>query len=264
MILNVIIQCIIIVIVYFSFIYLLSRIDGRVDIVDTSFGIGFIVISIYFLIYNMLLNPGLPRKIIVTILVLIWGLRLSFHIYIRNKNKPSDRRYQEIISKWSSYIEIKKYIFLFLSQGIAVLLILSSVIFINIESITSLGIFDFIGIFIWILGFLFESISDSQLRKFISNSDNNGKIMTSGLWKYTRHPNYFGEITQWVGIFVIALSVKYGYIFVISPIVIYILLNYISGIPLIEKNYASKIGWEDYKRKTSRLLPLPQRNINKD
>lgn len=260
MILAILIQSIILAVIYFSFIYLLSRIDGRVDIVDVSFGIGFIVLSIYFLVYNMLLNPGLTRKIIVTILVIIWGLRLSYHIYKRRENHPDDRRYQDIIAKWSNrnHIELRKYFFIFLSQGLVVLLIFSSVILIDYKSTSSLGIFDFIGIFIWICGFLIESIADSQLRKFISNNDNKGKIMNEGLWRYTRHPNYFGEITQWFGIFIIALSVHYGYIFIISPITIYLLLVYVSGIPLVEKNYGSKIGWEDYKKKTHKLFPLPQ------
>ena len=262
MILNILVQSIILVILYFSFIYILSRLETRVDIVDTSFGIGFIVLSIYFFVHNILLNPGLMRKIIVTTLVIIWGMRLSYHVYGRSKDSPDNSRYQNIILKWSNHIELKKYFYIFLPQGLIILFILSSVIFIDYKSTTSLGILDLVGILIWIFGFLFESISDSQLTKFISYNDNKDKIMSEGLWQYTRHPNYFGEIVQWFGIFIIALSIRYGYIFMISPIAIYILLVYISGIPIIEKNYEDRLGWEDYKKKTSKLFPLPSKKSN--
>jgi steroid 5-alpha reductase family enzyme len=122
-----------------------------------------------------------------------------------------------------------------------------------------LNVLDLLGIIIWIVGFYFESTGDAQLKKFIADPANKGKLMDKGLWHYSRHPNYFGEVTMWWGIFVIALSVPYGIVSIIGPIVITILITKISGIPLVEKSFAGKPGFDEYKRTTSIFFPLPSK-----
>jgi steroid 5-alpha reductase family enzyme len=108
-----------------------------------------------------------------------------------------------------------------------------------------------------VVGFLFESIGDKQLSQFIKKPENKGRLMTEGLWKYSRHPNYFGEITQWWGIWIIILSASNGLLGVIGPITISFLILFVSGIPLLEKKYKGREDFEEYKKKTSILLPLP-------
>ena len=108
-----------------------------------------------------------------------------------------------------------------------------------------------LGLLIWLVGFGFESIGDAELKQFIANPTNKGKLMTGGLWKYSRHPNYFGEVMQWWGIFVMALSVTNEWVLIVSPLTITILIVFVSGIPMTEKRYAGRPDWEEYKRQIS-------------
>jgi len=129
------------------------------------------------------------------------------------------------------------------------------VIIINRSFEIGLTPFDYIGIVIWLIGFIFETIGDAQLRNFITSPKNKGKIMDKGLWQYTRHPNYFGESLMWWGIFFLSLSVKNGLYCIVSPIVITFLLTKISGIPLLEKKYEGNPDFEAYKKRTSAFIP---------
>lgn len=238
-----------ILIIYVVFWYILSLIKKRNDIADIAWGLGFILIawsSFYFGQRNLI-------SLIVNLLVSIWGLRLAIHIYLRNKNKQEDYRYKKWREEWR-FFYLRSFLQVFLLQGILMFIISSSVIFINLYSIDFKNIYLF-GILIWIFGFIFEAISDWQLKKFITKKENQGKIMQSGLWKYSRHPNYFGEITMWWGIFLIALSLPSGIYFIISPLLITYLIVYVSGIPMLEKRYENNVEYENYKKITSKLIP---------
>ena len=112
-----------------------------------------------------------------------------------------------------------------------------------------------LGILVWLIGFLFESVGDSQLNKFIKDPANNGKIMTTGLWKYSRHPNYFGEVTQWWGIWLIAISSTYNWVSLLGPLTITLLILKVSGIPLLEKKMSEQKDFLEYSRKTSIFIP---------
>ena len=126
----------------------------------------------------------------------------------------------------------------------------------------SLGILEIIGLAIWIVGFIFESFGDKQLKDFISDKKNKGLIMKEGLWKYTRHPNYFGEATMWWGIFIISFSSKSGIIGIISPMIITLMLLFVSGVPMLEKHYKDNKEFQEYAKVTSKFLPwLPKKKI---
>ena len=133
------------------------------------------------------------------------------------------------------------------------------ILIINKSVDAGVNLLDFIGVLVWIFGFFFESVGDAQLAKFIKDPVNKGKLMQQGLWRYTRHPNYFGEVTQWWGIWLIALSVSHGLLGIIGPITITILILFVSGIPLLEKKYTSRADFEEYKQTTSIFIPLPPR-----
>jgi steroid 5-alpha reductase family enzyme len=134
------------------------------------------------------------------------------------------------------------------------ILVSSPIIFIN--TFPSKFVFlDLLGILIWTFGFFFESVGDFQLSRFIKSKK--GGIMKSGLWKYTRHPNYFGEVIQWWGIWLIALSVSYGWVSVIGPLLITFLILKVSGIPLLEKKMEENDEFREYKKNTSMFFPLP-------
>jgi steroid 5-alpha reductase family enzyme len=118
-----------------------------------------------------------------------------------------------------------------------------------------------IGLGIWILGFIFESVGDKQLKNFIGDPSNRGKIMDRGLWKYTRHPNYFGEATMWWGIFLIGMSAGISILSIISPLTITTLLLFVSGVPMLEKSMKDKPGYQEYAERTSIFIPLPPKRV---
>ena len=140
-------------------------------------------------------------------------------------------------------------------QGLFLLIISSPVILINHSQQQGLQLLDYLGTIIWITGFLFESVGDYQLAQFIKKQKNKGNIMKYGLWKYTRHPNYFGEATMWWGIYIIALSLPRGFWLVISPLTITLLLLFVSGFPMLEKKFADNPNFRNMPGKTSKFFP---------
>ncbi len=117
------------------------------------------------------------------------------------------------------------------------------------------GFFDLLGVLLWILGFCFEFVADWQLDRFIKNPDNRGKIMDQGLWRYSRHPNYFGEVTMWWGIYILALSVPWGWLSIIGPLTISYIILFVSGVPMTERFMEDNPAFADYKRRTSAFIP---------
>jgi steroid 5-alpha reductase family enzyme len=246
------------VLIYMTFFYILSIITKRSDVVDIGWGLGFVLISLISLLNQEVLTD---RMLIVFILVLFWGLRLSSHIFLRNIKKEEDYRYKKFKKDWGDLFYIRSYFQIFLLQGLLMILVSSPIILISSSQFVTLGIFDYIGISLWIIGFLIETISDLQLKHFITLKKE-GKTKTRfaniGLWKSSRHPNYFGEILQWWGIGTIALSVPFGYVGLIGPILITYLLVFVSGIPLLEKKFEKDPEWSKYVNKTRKLIPFPK------
>lgn len=246
--------------VYMSLWFFLSLLKKRNDIADIAWGIGFTIIawSSFFLSENFS-----TRSLLVNILVSIWGLRLAWHIGARNKGKTEDYRYLAWRRKWGVWFYLRSYFQIYILQGIFLYLIVLPVLIINREAGPSINALDALGIVVWLIGFFFEVVGDFQLSRFIKNPMNKGKIMQDGLWKYTRHPNYFGEVTQWWGIWLIAINVPSGWLTIISPLLITILILKVSGIPLLEKKMANNPAFYEYKKKTSIFIPLPPKNFKK-
>jgi steroid 5-alpha reductase family enzyme len=140
-------------------------------------------------------------------------------------------------------------------QGVFLFIIAQPIIFINFSLREDLTVIDFLGICVWCIGFIFEAVGDYQLRAFKKRPENKGKIMTTGLWKYTRHPNYFGEVIVWWGIFLLALSVKNGWMAVVSPLLISFLILRVSGVTMLEKKYAGNPDFEAYAKRTNAFFP---------
>ena len=246
---------IIAMLVYTFLVFLLSQALQRSDIADTAWGGGFIVIAVTSYLYNGHFNN--LRSQLVCGLVIIWGLRLLIHIAKRHRSTKEDFRYEQRKGVWGKNAWTK-YRSVFLSQGVFMVLVSSSVIIINAAPVKQIESLTLVGLGIWIVGFIFESVGDSQLAKFLGNPKNKGKLCMGGLWRYSRHPNYFGEITQWWGIWVMALGVSFGWLGIISPLTISILIIFVSGVPLLEKHYAGRPDWDEYKKHTSMLIPLPK------
>ncbi len=240
--------------IYMSVMFIISIIIKRNDIADVAWGFGFIVASFASLVFNQ--NTSIPA-LLVFAMVLIWGTRLSLHIGRRNLNKSEDFRYKVMRDSWGKWVYVRSYFQIFIVQGILLLIIVSPVILISTYAHGGVKSLLVIATLIWVLGFAFESIGDSQLAKFLKNSKNKGHVMQDGLWRYTRHPNYFGEVTQWWAIGIISVGYSYGLLGVIGPAVITYLILKVSGIPLLEKKYSDKPDYQAYKLRTSMFIPLP-------
>ena len=242
------------VFLHMTFWFTVSVIKKRNDVADIAWGLGFVIIS-WLALY---LSGFSVKAFIIDIIVSIWGIRLASHIYKRNKDKPEDSRYAEWRASWKNFY-LRSYLQVFLLQGVFMYLISLPVMFINFAKTDQIGLFGLLGISIWLFGFYFESVADKQLSKFLSNPENKGKLMDKGLWKYSRHPNYFGEVTQWWGIFITTLSLPYGILTIFGPLTITTLILFVSGIPLLEKKRAGNPAFEEYKKHTSVFIPLPKK-----
>lgn len=226
----------------------------RNDVADTAWGLGFVITAwVSFFIFD---NHQVPVAII-NILVTIWGMRLAIHIFKRSRKKQEDYRYLEFRNKWGKWFYLKSFLQVYILQGFFLFLISFPVIFINGLPGVSINLLFLLGIFIWLVGFYFEAEGDHQLAHFLANPDNKGKIMQEGLWKYTRHPNYFGEVTMWWGIFIAVSGFTGGIFSIIGPLTITILILFVSGVPLLEKSFSGNPEFENYKKRTSIFVPLP-------
>lgn len=248
------------VLAFMTIMFFVSRQLKRSDVVDAAWGPAFVVAAGSAFLFNPYdLTIGLNVQTFVTLLVTIWAGRLSFTITMRLMKKPEDVRYVNLRKKWTGSEPVNVYLRIFLTQAVLATVISSALIHINLSLPASLGTFAYIGGIIWLIGFYFEAVGDLQLRRFLANPKNKGKLMTSGLWEYTRHPNYFGEATMWWGVFVIALSTPYGWLGIITPVVITYLLLFVSGVPMTEKSFEGRPGWKAYKARVSKFFPLPPR-----
>lgn len=248
---NFYLSLVIVLFVYYNFWFLFSLIKKRNDIADVAWGIGFVLLawcSFYFSSNFSVL------ALVVNFLVSIWGFRLALHIYNRNKNKAEDYRYKEWRDAWGKWFYLRSYLQVYLLQGFFMFLISLPVLYIN-KIGGEFGFWQFLGLCVLIVGFLFESISDKQLSNFLKKEENKGKLMTSGLWSFSRHPNYFGEVTQWWGFFIMASSLSFGFFTILGPIVITYLILFVSGVPLLEKKMQNHPDFALYKQKTSVFIP---------
>ncbi len=232
--------------------FLVAHIKKDNSIVDIAWGFGFMLIAWFSLFRTHIF---LARHILITVLITLWAFRLSGYLLIRNWGKKEDIRYSNMKKNWGSLTPIYSFFIVFMLQGVLILIIGYPILVINSSSNAGLTLFDYIGTALWIVGFLFETIGDWQLFIFLKNPANRGKIMTQGLWRYTRHPNYFGETVIWWGVWLIALTVPYGLSAIISPITITYLLLYVSGVPLAERYLQQLEGFDSYQSQTSIFIP---------
>lgn len=236
--------------------FAISIVKKRNDIADIAWGLGFVLMAWS----SFLLGENYSQRgILVGLLVSVWGIRLASHIFKRNRTKTEDYRYAQWRKDWGKWFYLRSYFQIYLLQGMLLYLIAIPIFIINQYAGAEIGLLDMVGLMIWLIGFGFEAIGDAQLKNFINDPVNKGNLMQSGLWQYTRHPNYFGEVTMWWGIWVISLSALFSIFSIISPLAISFLILKVSGIPMLEKKYEGRTDFEEYKKRTSAFFPLPPR-----
>jgi len=241
------------IIAFMSLLWVVSVVKKNASIVDPFWGFGFVLLA--WLYYFQ--SEGLEeRKLIITILVTIWGLRLSIFLGKRNWGKAEDFRYQQFRKDygehrywWVSFFQV------FLLQGVLLWLISAPILGAQNGANQALGIIDYTAILIWIFGFSFEVGGDYQLSKFKANPQNKGKVLDSGFWKYTRHPNYFGDGFQWIAFALFSIA-NSCYLPLLSALLMNFLLLKISGVALLEKTLSkTKPQYAEYVRKTPAFFP---------
>lgn len=238
------------------FLWLLSIPLRNVSIVDIGWGLGFVFIA-----WSTASEPGAPPTILYS-LVTVWGVRLAWHLWLRNHDKPEDYRYVAMREKHGSSFVWSSLLRVFALQGVVMWLIALPIMVAGVEA-TSEPCWILIGCggALWLVGMFFEVVGDWQLARFKSNADNQGKVMDSGLWKYTRHPNYFGEFVLWWGHWVVCLGLTdptKTWWTILSPALISFLLLKVSGVTLLERAMKSRSPeYESYIKRTSSFFPRP-------
>jgi steroid 5-alpha reductase family enzyme len=241
-----------------TLLWLVSLMLHNASIVDIFWGAGFVVtVWIYFA-----LTPGnlYGRKLLICGLVTLWGLRLSLYILWRNWGKPEDYRYANWRRSaglnwwWQSYFQV------FLLQGALMWILSIPLLAVQVSPVPpGFTWIDGLAVLVWAVGFTFEAVGDWQLARFKADPANRGQLLTGGVWRYTRHPNYFGDCAQWWGFYLVALAAG-GWWTIFSPLLMTFLLLRVSGVRLLEKGLqATKPGYEEYARRTSPFFPLPPR-----
>ncbi len=252
--LQIYIQALLVIMLMMTTLWVISVLIKNVSIVDLFWGFGFVVTAVFYF-FN---TEGYEsRKILLLILVTIWGLRLSIYLAWRNIGKGEDFRYQQFRKNygahrywWISFFQT------FLLQGVLMWLISAPLLGAQFYTTNNyLNLLDFMGIFFWVIGLLFEAGGDLQLAKFKSNAENKGKVLNTGFWKYTRHPNYFGDSSVWWGFGLISLAGG-SYFPVLGSILMTALIIKVSGVALLEKALKdTKPQYKEYVEKTSAFLP---------
>jgi steroid 5-alpha reductase family enzyme len=234
----------------------LSVVRSDAGVIDVFWGLGFVLVAWL----SAFTGDGwIGRKVLMTALTTCWGLRLSVHIYHRNRGKEEDPRYQTFRKRGGERFWITSLWNIFLLQAALLLVIAYPLMHAQaVPNPDSLRWTDIAGTSLWIVGFIFETLGDLQLKSFLSDPANRGQVMRYGLWAWTRHPNYFGECLVWWGIFLIALSTPYGAATVIGPVLITFLLLRVSGVTLLESALkTNREGYAEYIRTTSAFFPWP-------
>ena len=247
-------QASLIILVLLILLWVVSVFIKNVSIVDLFWGFGFVVINTFYVLSS---SEVTARQLLVLVLVSVWGLRLSVYLAWRNIGKAEDFRYQEFRRKygperywWFSFFQT------FLLQGVLMMLISTPLLGANFgEQNSGLQWLDYAGILVWIIGFSFEAGGDFQLARFKSNPQNKGKVLNTGFWKYTRHPNYFGDSAVWwsYALFCIAAG---SYWLSLGSVLMTLLIIKVSGVALLEISLTNtKPQYSEYIRKTNAFIP---------
>ena len=238
--------------------WLVSLAKKDVSIVDSLWSLMFIIAALSYA--ATVTEPG-PRTALILALVCIWGVRLCAYITWRNWGEGEDRRYQEIRRNNSPNFAIKSLYIVFGLQGVLAWII-SLPLLAAISGQSALGVLDIVGVLLWLVGILFEAGGDYQLARFKADPANKGKVMDRGFWRYTRHPNYFGDFCVWWGFFLIALAAG-GWWSIVSPLIMSVLLLKVSGAALLEKDiHERRPAYKDYIERTNTFFPGPPRQTS--
>lgn len=233
----------------------LARSTGKVSVVDTVWGLGFITVTLTSVIIGQTLTgDGSDRALrswVLLTLVALWGGRLAWHIFRRSRGAGEDPRYEELMGKGPGGI-VRKVL---LPQGLAIWFV-SLPVQVTVVAGGHVTWVLWLGVAVWAIGLAFEAIGDAQLAAY-KKDPVRGPVMDRGLWRYTRHPNYFGDSTVWWGIFLVSASAWPGVLTILSPVAMTYFLVFATGARLLERTMMKRPGYPEYAARTSMFFPLP-------
>lgn len=233
---------------------------GKQAVVDVVWGPGFAVVALVAYLVAAGTDAGVGlRATVLLVLVAVWGLRLGGHIYARSRGQGEDPRYEDIMAEAEGDPRLHAFRKVYLTQA-AVMWVVSLPVQVGMAATGAgflVGLLVVLGILVWLVGFAFETVGDAQLTRFKADPANKGTVMDSGLWRFTRHPNYFGDVCVWWGIFGVSLASPWVLVTVVGPLLMTRLLTKTTGKELMEKHMSTRAGYAEYVERTSGFLPLP-------
>ena len=244
---------------YASIWFTIGLLRKRNDVADIAWGLGFILICVY----CWATRPYSPLSVLVYTLVTLWGLRLALHIARRSRGKAEDFRYRQWREAWGKWFVLRSFLQVYVLQG-GFMLVMSAPILLAAEAAANpVPALSMAGVLVWAIGFFFEAVGDYQLSVFVKHKSNKGDIMQTGLWRYTRHPNYFGDACAWWGLYLIAADTGLvGALSIVGPVLITFLLTKWSGVPTVEGRMRRKRpDYEAYVARTSGFIPMPPKKV---
>ena len=231
------------------------------SIVDILWGSGFVLIA--WTTFCLTEQPT-PRALVLAVLTTIWGLRLSGYLAWRNMGQAEDFRYAAMRKRFGPGFALVSLFIVFWLQGLIMWLV-SLPVQVGISQAHSWQLWSLAGIIVWTFGIVFESVGDYQLARFKADPANRGQVLDRGLWRYTRHPNYFGDFLVWWGLYLVAVEPASWWWTISGPILMSFLLIRVSGVRLLESSLQRRVeGYDRYVRRTSAFFPWPPRRAGSD
>ncbi|MEO6569947.1 MAG: DUF1295 domain-containing protein [Ilumatobacteraceae bacterium] len=225
------------------------------SIVDITWGLGFVLVA---WVVRWQGHTNTARQWLLVAMVTVWGLRLAGYLFWRNHGQPEDYRYRAMRKRYGDRFPVVSLVTVFVLQGVLMWIVSLPVQLGQVRNGPGVGAVAVVGAVLWLVGMVFEGVGDLQLARFKSDPTNDGKVMDQGLWRYTRHPNYFGDACVWWGIALVAAESRTGAWGLIGALVMTVLLLRVSGVALLEKSLRKrKPDYQAYVERTSAFFPLP-------
>lgn len=233
--------------------FVVAKIAGKHSVIDTAWGLLFAAIAIAVFVCSFGHGDAMRRTLLL-VLPVLWGLRLAVHIGRRTVGRPEDPRYEALLAKAKGRSDLYAIRMVYLLQGVLAFVISAPILVGAFEPGPVRGL-AWAGVALWVVGVLFEGIGDHQLERFRRDPANKGQVIDVGLWRYTRHPNYFGDACMWWGIFLIAAERWPGVLTLPAPVLMTLLLTKGSGARIMERHMSRRAGWAEYAARTSGFIP---------
>ena len=243
------------VLVVLAVTFTASRIAGKHSVIDTAWGLLFVAIAVVSFVSSSG-HGDVVRRVLLLALPVLWGARLAVHIGRRSIGKPEDPRYAKLLAKAKGNPELYAVRSVYLLQGGLALLIAAPILVGAFET-HPVRFVAWIGVAVWVVGVFFEAVGDAQMERWRGDPAHKGKVIDVGLWRYTRHPNYFGDACVWWGIFLVAADSWPGVLTIPAPILMTLLLTKGSGARILEQHMSQREGWDAYAARTSMFVPMP-------